>query len=103
MADIKNNTFIGQRIQLDDNTFDKNIFKNCVLVYGGGPLNFSNNSLDGVQWEFVDSAARTLGLLSSFYQSGGDSKEFVEFLLSTFGKKIEELRSTIPEENAKNE
>ena len=65
-------------------------FQNCVLIYAGGPLNFNNNSLNGVKLEFVDAAARTVGLLSKFYQSGGQSREFAEHLLSTFGKKPEE-------------
>ena len=90
MATYSQNVFDGQRIQIDGHTFEGNQFKNCVLIYGGGPLSFSNNALNGVRWEFVDSAARTLGLVSSFYQNGGDSKEFVETLLSTFGKQIEQ-------------
>jgi len=88
MAIYNSNSFTGQRIKLDGNTFEGNKFTNCVLVYGGGPLTFSNNSLNGVQWEFVDDAARTLGLLSSFYQAEGQSKKFIEMLLSTFGKQV---------------
>jgi len=89
MAEYSNNVFSGQRILVDGSTFTNNTFINCVLVYGGGPLSFSGNNLNNVRWDFIDSAARTLGLLSSFYQTGGSSKEFVEFLLSTFGKQIE--------------
>lgn len=88
MATYNRNTFIGQRLQLDGNTFSGNTFQNCVLVYGGGPLNFSDNNLHGVQWEFVDAAARAVALLSSFYQQGGSSKQFVETLLSTYGKQV---------------
>ncbi len=89
MANYIGNVFVGQRLQIDDHIFQGNTFENCVLVYGGGSLNFSNNRLHGIRWEFVDHAARTLGLLSSFYQSGGESKEFVETLLATFGKQIQ--------------
>lgn len=103
MAVYSQNTFVGQRIQLDGHTFNGNQFQNCVLIYGGGPLSFSNNSLNGVRWEFVDDAARTLGLLSSFYQSGGESKEFIEFLLSTFGKQIEEPKPASTGEVSENE
>lgn len=88
MATYSHNTFKGQRIQIDGDVFNGNLFENCVLVYGGGPLSFSNNQLNSVRWEFVDAAARTLGLISSFYQSGGESKEFVELLLSTFGRPV---------------
>jgi hypothetical protein len=84
MATFRKNTFIGQRIQLDGNEFDGNSFTNCVLVYGGGPLTFNNNMLNDVKWEFIDSAARTLALVSAFYQGGGYSRTFVESLLSTF-------------------
>lgn len=89
MATYTDNAFVGQRIQIDGHVFSGNRFENCVLIYGGGPLSFSHNELIGVQWEFVESAARTIGLLSSFYQSGGDSKRFVELILSTFGKPVE--------------
>lgn len=94
MAVFRDNTFVGQKIQLDGHVFDHNVFQNCVLVYGGGPLNMVGNSLVGVRWEFVDAAARTIGLIASFYQSEGESRRFVELLLSTFGK------STSPPEPA---
>jgi hypothetical protein len=45
-----------------------------------------DNILNGVRWEFVDAAARTVGLLSSLHQQGGSSRDFVEVLLSTFGR-----------------
>jgi hypothetical protein len=50
LATYSNNKFVGQRIQIDGHVFEKNEFENCVLVYGGGPLSFSNNELRGVQW-----------------------------------------------------
>src|SRR5689334_6294540 len=89
MALFEKNVFTGQRLQLDGNEFIDNKFKNCVLVYGGGPLRMVNNQLDGIRWEFVDAAARTIALIASFYQQEGESKKFVELLLSTFGKDIE--------------
>jgi len=89
MANFTGNTFVGQKIQIDGHVFRNNVFQNCVLVYGGGPLSMVGNTLSGVRWEFVDAAARTIGLISSFYQAGGESKQFVEILLSTFGKDIQ--------------
>jgi len=89
MSVFHGNTFIGQRIQVDGHEFSNNIFQNCVLVYGGGPLTMRDNVLQSVRWEFVDSAARTAALLASFYQGGGEGKKFVEFLLSTYGKAVE--------------
>ena len=86
MATFQSNTFVGQRLSLDDNEFVGNTFTNCVLIYGGGPLVFNNNQLNTVKWEFIDGAGRTLALLSSFYQGGGHGKQFVESLLATFGK-----------------
>jgi hypothetical protein len=103
MANYIGNRFIGQRIKIDGSTFTGNVFQNCVLVYGGGSLDFSNNSLNGVRWEFVDSAARTIALLSSFYQSEGSSQKFVETLLSTFGKQIEEPKPSEEQEGDENE
>ena len=86
MARFTHNTFTNDRIQLDGHEFYSNHFRNCVLVYGGGPLQMSDNLLENVRWEFVDAAARTMALVASFYQQGGQSKQFVEMLLSTFGK-----------------
>lgn len=86
MADYRNNHFTGQRILIDGHRFEGNRFENCVLVYGGGPLHMVGNELLGIRWEFVDAAARTAGLLASFYQSGGESRRFVDGLLATFGK-----------------
>lgn len=89
MATFKDNSFVGSRVQLDDHIFDGNKFRNSTIVYGGGPLSFTNNSLDSVTWEFIGPAARTIALISSMYQSGGDSRKFVENLLSTFGRQAE--------------
>src|SRR2546428_1222976 len=90
MAVFQNNMFVGQRVLLDGHEFRGNTFTNCVLVYGGGPLQLTDNVLNNVRWEFVDAAARTIALLASFFQAGGDSRRFVEFLLSTFGRPIEQ-------------
>lgn len=87
MATFKGNTFNNQRLEIDGHIYINNTFRDCVLIYGGGPLQFNNNNLVNVRWEFIDSAARTLGLLSSFYQSGGHAQNFVKEILSTFGKK----------------
>ncbi|MCC5869264.1 MAG: hypothetical protein JJU27_12195 [Gammaproteobacteria bacterium] len=86
MALYRKNTFEGGRVEIDGHTFEENTFRNCVLVYGGGPLHFSGNKLIDVRWEFVDSAARTLALLSSFYRSGGVSRKYVETLLENFAQ-----------------
>lgn len=86
MAVFENNTFVGQRIQIDGHQYVRNTFRNCILVYGGGPLHMTDNQLETVTWEFVDAAARTVRLLSSFYLAGGDSRRFVEQLLATFNR-----------------
>lgn len=87
MKHYENQTFKDETITLDNNAFSKCKFKNCTLVYGGGPLVFSDNNLNDVSWNFIDSAARTIGLMGSFYSSGGESKKFVEILLLEFGKQ----------------
>lgn len=73
--------FKNDRIQLDDKKFERCTFRNCVVVYAGGPLIFSSNKLDGVTWEFEGPAGRTISLMSSFYQSGGGAKHLVEKIL----------------------
>src|ERR1700738_980866 len=87
MASYVENTFYGERILLDGHHFERNRFVNCVLVYGGGPLQMVGNQLVGVRWEFIDAAGRTINLLSSFYQAGGDGKLFVEHLVANFHPK----------------
>jgi len=94
MADYRNNYFEGQSIQVDGSIFRNNVFKNCQIVYGGGSLDFSGNELQNSHWHFVDDAARTVALLSSFYQQGGSSRQYVEYLMSTFGKSPEEAPSS---------
>lgn len=96
MARYEHNTFIGQRIQVDGHEFIANRFENCILVYGGGPFVLRDNVLVNVQWQFIDSAARTVYLLSSFYQSDGPAKKFVELLLATFGKPVQTSPSASP-------
>ena len=87
MAEFESNVFENQTLHLDGHKYVNNTFKDCTLIYGGGPLHFNENKLFNVRWEFIDSAARTLSLLSSFYQSGEVSREFVMHILSTFGKQ----------------
>jgi hypothetical protein len=98
MALYENNLFVGQRIQVDGHQFIHNTFQNCVLVYGGGPFVLRDNVLHNVQWQFIDAAARTVYLLSSFHQSGGPAREFLELLLSTFGKPVQTAPPPTPGE-----
>lgn len=84
MSVYKGNLFNGGRYILDGHQWIANKFINCILVYGGGPLSMTGNQLLGVKWEFNDAAARTIALLSSFVQQGGESTQFVNELLSTF-------------------
>src|SRR5207245_839867 len=96
MALYEHNTFIGRRIQIDGHQFRGNTFRNCVLVYGGGSCVLTENVLENVQWQFIDAAARTLFVLSSFYQRGGEGQRFVESVLTTFGKPVETAPSSSP-------
>ncbi|SRR5713226_5568637 len=96
MGVFENNSFKGQVIHVDGHRFVGNHFQDCVLIYGGGPLHMVDNVLNNVQWKFVDAAARTVSLISSLYQSGGESRQFVELLLSTSGKQTEEPAPPAP-------
>lgn len=83
MSKFTGNTFVNQRIDLDDNIFDGNKFQNCTLVYGGGPLTFNNNSLHDVNWEFVGAAGNTLAILKLLYETDGFPQDFMEAILSS--------------------
>ena len=96
MAHYSHNTFVGQRILIDGHRFENNRFENCVLVVSGRLLHMVGNELIGVRWEFVDAAARTAGLLASFYQVGGESRLFVKDSCATFGKPASPPVPTTP-------
>lgn len=86
MATFNECNFSGNTIGLDDNVFERNSFKDCVLVYGGGPLTFIDNSLENVKFNFIGSAARTLAFISQVYED--EDPDFLEKLFLTFGKSV---------------
>lgn len=80
-------SFYNTRIEIDNSAFEGCKFHDCVFVYGGGDLSLTNNHLNNVRWEFVGPAMRTLSLISSICSTESDSKQFIEMILSEFGKK----------------
>jgi hypothetical protein len=76
-----NAEFVGETIEIDGHEFDGNRFVNCTLVYRGGRIQMRNNTFEGVRWHFDDAAARTVGLLRSFHQSGDDWRHVADIIL----------------------
>lgn len=61
MTSYTGQTFNGQRIVADNNTYESCIFKNCVIVHQGGkPPSLSNCQFDGSAFSFDGPAANTL-------------------------------------------
>ncbi len=53
---IKAQTFIGKKITLDGNRFEDCIFKDCNIVYTGGPAETSSCYFENVRWIFEGAA-----------------------------------------------
>jgi len=83
MALFERNNFEGQILVLDDNVYSDNTIRNCTIVYSGGQFSMVGNRLIDVKWHFAGPAARTVALLSGFFQGGGESRQLVEQLLRT--------------------
>lgn len=65
--------FKNDDVRLDGNTFIECTFKNCVMVYGGGPPPVMNLChFHDVNWSFVEQAGNTLELMRSIYHGAGD-------------------------------
>ncbi len=64
--------FVDREIELDDNDFDKCSFKDCNLIYRGGPVpSVTNCSFDDdCRLTFDGCAANAVRFLASLHQSG---------------------------------
>ena len=73
MATYIGQTFSGQDVTLDGNTFERCSFSQCRLVYNGGPgLPVLRNCLmsPDCRWHFDEAAGRTLVFLAERFRSG---------------------------------
>jgi hypothetical protein len=82
MAHWEGNTFIGERVVLDNQAYVKCTFTRCRIAFGAtGPVSLIENTFNECTWEFTGPAAQMLTFLSNFYISGG-GQEFVEALFN---------------------
>ena len=49
-------TFIGTKVTLDNTRFENCVFKNCDIMYLGGPAETSSCYFENVQWIFEGAA-----------------------------------------------
>ena len=77
MITIKETTFKGTTVQLDRMHYERCIFDECVITYGGGqPPNLVDNEFKNCSWQFVGSAQNTLQFMNGIYFGGG--KDLIE-------------------------
>jgi len=79
---IKNisNTYTGVRVTLDNQNYEKCIFTNCIIEYGGtGPISLDGCSFNSCQWVFTGHAQNTLNFMQVMYHQMGDfGKSMIE-------------------------
>lgn len=49
---IRAQTFTGKPVKLDNTRFENCIFKNCDIIYTGGPAETSSCYFENVRWLF---------------------------------------------------
>jgi hypothetical protein len=80
-----NQTFTGQTIRLDFNSFTGCQFVRCVMIFGGhGAFSFVGCTFSEVSWQFTEAAAMTLQTLAGLYHGMGEGgRDIVESLFET--------------------
>ncbi len=74
-------TFTGQRVYTDGQTFIDCDLRNCVLVYGGGePPKIQGCSLGGVIMEFEGAALRTVSFMGAILAPVSPLKGLLAYL-----------------------
>lgn len=74
-------TFEGERISLDGESFVDCTFRDCTLVYEGGeiPPAIHDNRFRGCRWQFEGAAGRTVSFMAAMYGGlDGHGREVVE-------------------------
>ncbi len=70
--EFQDQTFTGQTIQLDFNSFERCTFENCVLVYAGvATVSLRYCIFRDCQWVFNGPAARTFDFVRRLYSGMG--------------------------------
>ncbi|MCB1692755.1 MAG: hypothetical protein KDI19_08315 [Pseudomonadales bacterium] len=75
----QNETFKGERIDLDGKMFHGCTFESCELVFSGDrPPTFSDNRFVDTVFVMTGHATRTMYLLSNIYHAGDGGRQVVE-------------------------
>lgn len=84
----QNRTFQNAREVIDGNEYEGCIFRNCRMVYRGGPLpKFSSCNFENPQYFFEDAAERTILLLKAMYHSGDWGKQLIDATIESLIRK----------------
>lgn len=62
----KNEIFEKKTLVLDYHSFENCTIKNCNLIYGGGPFHLDGNTIGECNFDFRDSALRSIELYKAF-------------------------------------
>jgi hypothetical protein len=83
MNQIIEKSFDNVTEQLDGNQYVRCTFKNCMLVYAGGPLPaLEECSWTNCHWQLSDAGQRTIQFLTGLYRIGDDvQKQSIERVL----------------------
>jgi hypothetical protein len=60
---IRTRTFIGQKVALDGTRFENCIFKDCDILYSGGPTETSSCYFENVRWIFEGAAGTVVHVM----------------------------------------
>ena len=86
--EIKDESYTGQTIELDNKRFVDCRFDNCTFVFqGSSPFQFKENVISQCKWRFSGYAGLTIGMLAQMYQGGFD--EHVEELFQKIRERAE--------------
>ena len=55
--------FIGTRVKLDNTRFENCTFKNCDIIYDGGPAETSSCYFENVRWIFQGAAGTVVQVM----------------------------------------
>jgi hypothetical protein len=87
METITGRTFADQEVRLDGREFINCMFRNCLLIYGGGlPFFIGGNEVRECRFEFVGAAQNTLNVLRVLHHSG--MGEIVDVVLESIRKPL---------------
>ncbi len=84
----QNRTYENTREVIDGNEYKGCVFRNCRIVYRGGPLpRFDSCNFDNPHFFFEDAAERTILLLKGMYHSGYWGKRLIEATVESLIRK----------------